>query len=63
VRGTDAAGLKSEEAGMGHTFRSFFSNSGGKAIYIVEVYKSSILAIHSTGNFAKNANANCGMWV
>ncbi len=44
------------------TFRSFFGNLGGKPFYTVELFKSSILSIRSTRDFAKNANANCGMW-
>src|SRR5258708_6452957 len=45
------------------TFHSFSANVGEKPFYTVEVYKSSTLAIRSTRDFAKNANANCGIWV
>ncbi len=44
------------------TFRSFFTNLGGKPPYIVEVFKSSTLVIRATSHFAKIDDTNCGMW-
>ena len=45
------------------TFRSFFENLGEKPFYIAEIYINSTLQIRSPIDFAKNASANCGMWV
>src|SRR5512135_1779050 len=40
-----------------------FEKPGKKPFYIVEFNRSSSLAIRSTSDIAKIANANCGMWV
>jgi hypothetical protein len=40
----------------------FFENSGDKSFYIIEIIKSSSLAIRPISDIAKMANANCGMW-
>jgi hypothetical protein len=39
------------------------ANFGGKPFHIVEIYKSSTAVICAIGDFAKVADANCGMWV
>src|SRR2546421_8534748 len=44
------------------TFRSSFDNLVEKPFYIAELRISSALQIRSPSDFAKNANANCGMW-
>jgi len=41
----------------------FFEKLGEKAFNIAEVYINSTLQMRSPNDFAKNANANCGMWV
>jgi hypothetical protein len=45
------------------TFESICTDFGGKQFYIVELRKSSILAIRSARDFAKIVHVNSRMWL
>jgi hypothetical protein len=48
---------------MRPTFRSILIYPGERAFYVVELFRNSTVAISATGDYAKIADTNCGMWV